>query len=649
MFFDSLKKFAATTTALALLCPVTQTVFGQDHLIGDSQPAKRVIQLQPQLGSTARQAIDNTASRVKRATQEFGAVTPKVGFEDVRVPNILQQVPGKSPATSTAPAQAMAENAFQTPVKTTPAATQLEGTAEPIRPSWTPATPVNFKKPAGVKSLTPAKIKTPTTIAKPADRSAIKTSSKSLTSNAESLIKTKIVSPKFVNVNKPASLRITVSNSGQNSVENVGFHATLPPHTKLISASPQPVSVDGQLMKFELNRIGARDSRDIILQVVPTTRQPIDIATTVRTDNSQKVLVAVRQPQLSVVINGPRQANIGQKVTHEVIVSNIGDGIASDVQVHTQFPPQMMELKSSLTKPITAIEPGKSVKIKYESQAMTAGPIQLQTTAKSDDGAEPKLAAIEMNVFEPKLQVSAIGPKINFVDRNGIYTIKLDNPSKVDITDVNIALGVPTGMKITTISREANVDASKGILRWKFDRIPSGSSEQIQMMAVVTEEGNQVCHILVDSQETSEKEIQLATRVTTRANVGVQIQNDSGPVQVGGKATFTVEVSNRGSRKAEDVNVRIDLPETLKAVPMDSQKILIDGNTILFTEPQVAPGKKVSFKFSAIGQVSGEHVVRSVTQIEGSERTTVAEDTVFVYEVDEARVSESLTPNVPRR
>ena len=66
-----------------------------------------------------------------------------------------------------------------------------------------------------------------------------------------------------------------------------------------------------------------------------------------------------------------------------------------------------------------------------------------------------------MTIFEPTLQVSAIGPKVNFVDRNGIYTINVENKGQVPVTDILVSLNVPEGLKITTISREANVDAEK--------------------------------------------------------------------------------------------------------------------------------------------------------------------------------------------
>jgi uncharacterized repeat protein (TIGR01451 family) len=598
MMKKSWKKAAAVSAVAAFLCPMSPSANAQEVRLTD-QPIKRVFNLDQQ-----------------KIKESFSPTAPNVGYEKIKVPNVLQSAPTNN--------QMLKPLAVQPP---------FQNQRGPVKPSFAPGT-----IPVQQVSTTKSTVKNPES-----------TIANRMTAKLDSLIQTSINSPRFVNVNKEATIKIDVTNTANIPVNAVGFTAVLPTHTKLISATPTPSAIDGQVLKFDLDSINPRDAREIILRVQPTVREPIDIMTSVRTETEQKVLVAVREPQLSVVINGPRQINVGDNVTHEVIVSNIGDGIATGVIIHTDFPEQLLELNSSLKESIAPIEPGKSVKVIYESQAIGSGPIEVKSTARSDDGAEPKLTSAAMTVFEPKLQISAIGPKVNFVNRNGIYTLNLENNGKVDITDVQVSLVVPTGMKITTISREAKVDASKGVLHWSFERIPAGSTEQIQMMSTVTEEGDQVCNFLVDSHETGEKQIQLTTRVTTRADVAVQIKNLSGPVQVGGKALFEVQVTNRGSRKATDVNVRVELPESLQAVPMDSQKVVIEGNTVLFTEPQIAPEKATTFKFTAIGKAGGEHVVRTITQSDGSERRTTAEDTVFVYEVDEARVSESLTPSVLRR
>ena len=83
-------------------------------------------------------------------------------------------------------------------------------------------------------------------------------------------------------------------------------------------------------------------------------------------------------------------------------------------------------------------------------------------------------------------------------------------------------------------------------------------------------------------------------------------------------------------------------------MPVKDGNVVQNTSSIQFEEPLVAAGQKATFKFAAVGVTSGEHVVRSVLQADGSERKVIAEDTIFVYEVDQTRVSESISPAIPR-
>lgn len=583
----------ASVFATAIVCGLVS--FSSDVLA--SQQSGGVIQLQPQTGATIRKAASQTVSRVRR--QSF-------------VPSV-QGLPQVS--------------------------------AEPITPPSAP-TPT---KPVAVKKTQPPKKSLAIQVANNSSVRTTRTGSSKIVNNNDSAIRTTIQSPKFINLNKPAAVSVNLENTGKTAVGQVEFLVALPTSIKLASATPEPTMVEGQMLQFNLKTLNSNETRQIVLNVVPTERTEINITTSIRTETQQNVLVAVREPQLQASINGPRQTNLGEKVTHEIVITNTGDGVATQVNVQPQFPANLVQTKQSQSNLIPKIDPGKSITLVYHSQAIAPGPAEIKAAVSSDDGVAPRSANLAMTVFEPTLEVAAIGPKVNFVDRNGIYTINLENKGKVAITDILVALEVPEGLRITTISREANVDAEKGILRWKFGEIAAGSVEQIQMMALAEKEGNLVCNISVDSHETGEKVINLGTNITTRANLNVELKNNSGPVQVGGKAIFAVELANNGSRKAVDVNVKVQLPESLRAVTPDSQKVSIDGNTVSFIEPQIGPGRKVSFQFSAVGLESGEHIVRTETQIEGSERRVIAENTVFVYDIDEARVSESLKPSFERR
>ena len=322
-------RILAATIALGLLAFNTNAM--------GAQQSNGVIQLQPQAGATLTKAANQTVSRVQHQ-----------GF----VPQSVKGLP-----------QVSAE-----PIAPVPLTPIQHPTKQVVQ---TPSQPL--------KKLPPAPTKT-TPTAKP------NSGFSSIVNNSDSAIRTTIESPKFVNLNKPAVVKVNLANTGKTDVGQVEFLVALPKYVKLISATPKPTMVEGQMLQFNLKTFNAKEKRQILLNVVPTQRTQIDIATSVRTENQQNVLVAVREPKLQALINGPSQTNIGEKVTHEVVVTNVGDGVATQVNVQPVFPKNLVRTKSPSSNVIAEIAPGKSSKLVFHSQAVGSGPAEIQAAVSSDDG-----------------------------------------------------------------------------------------------------------------------------------------------------------------------------------------------------------------------------------------------------------------------
>ncbi len=338
---------------------------------------------------------------------------------------------------------------------------------------------------------------------------------------------------------------------------------------------------------------------------------------------------------------------LGETVEHIVIIENFGDGVAESVRLEAELPDELRFAKQTGMEVAKSLEPGAKRKVKIKSLAQQSGVVDLGFMAAAV-GATSQPAISQLKIVEPKLNVSLAGPRMNFVNRNGIYSIRLDNTGEVAVSDVKIRLAIPAGMKVTTINRPAQADEAEQALTWTFDRIAADSSEVIQMKTVATEPGNQVCQIDISSSETRKKQFELATQVATRAEMNVHVRNQSGPVQVGEKAEFSVVIENNGSSDADNVTVRVELPETMMPVKQDGTSVDEYNRSYVFSKPALAAGQKHEFSFTAVGAATGEFVVRGVLENGDSQPNVIAEDTVYVYEVDEVRVSESLSPLMNR-
>ena len=206
----------ASVFATAIVCGIVS--FNSDALAGQQSG---VIQLQPQTGATIQKAAAQTVSRVRR--QSF-------------VPS-AQALPQVS--------------------------------AEPIAPPSVPRVSAPAIKPVAAKQAPPRKAQ-PRQATKISTAKTSHTNTSAIVNNDDSSIRTTVESPKFVNINKPALVKVKLENTGKTPVGQVEFLVALPESTKLASATPEPTMVEGRLLQFNLKALNANETRQIILNVVPT-------------------------------------------------------------------------------------------------------------------------------------------------------------------------------------------------------------------------------------------------------------------------------------------------------------------------------------------------------------------------------------------
>ena len=455
-----------------------------------------------------------------------------------------------------------------------------------------------------------------------------------------------LIAPRNVNLNQTATIRVQLQNTGADDLKNLKFIATLPEHARFEAARPQPSFHENGKVEFSGIRMAARSNNFIEIDVVPTTKAPLSIGTQIQYTNQEDIAINVRQPELDVQVSGPQRMILGESESYTIKVTNIGDGIANNLVLTSELPEGLTKLRAT-NATIESLGPGKSAQIQIFAQALKSGTKDVQFNLASAE-LEPVIRRASTAVVQPELEVSATGPSINFLQRNGVYQIEVNNPGQVDCSNVNIELNIPQEMAVSTISRQAQYNESSRQLSWNFKQIPAGQNEIIQFKAKCVEEGQHSASIFVDSDQTVEKEFRISTMVATRADVSISISNDNGPIQIGAATVFEIVVENKGSRVATDVEILVELP--VSVAPGVSEDYVVDQyeNTIQFSAADVGPGETKTYSFKAVGSAQGEQVVRSRLRMSGSEREIIAEDSVYIYEADQSKVGQRLVPQIRR-
>ena len=455
-----------------------------------------------------------------------------------------------------------------------------------------------------------------------------------------------LIAPRNINLNQTATIRIQLQNTGTEIVNNIKFIATLPEHARYETARPKPSTYENGQIVFSGIRMAARSNNFIEIDVVPTTKAPLNIGTQIQYTNQEEIAINVRQPELDVQVSGPERLILGESEPYTIKVTNVGDGIANNLRLTSELPEGLTKLRTA-NGVIEQLAPGKSAQIQVFTQAVQSGTKDVSFNLASAE-LKPIVRKASIAVVQPELEVSATGPSVNFLNRDGVYQIEINNPGQVDCSNVNVELNIPQQMSVTTISREAQYNENSRRLIWNFNRIPAGQNQVIQLKARCTEEGQHSSSIFVKSDQTVDKEFRINTMVATRADVSISISNDNGPIQIGAATIFNIAVENKGSRTANGVEIAVELPSALAPGVSDNYSINQYENTIQFSATDIRPGETKNYSFKAVGSAQGEQVVRSRLIMSGSEREIIAEDSVYIYESDQSKVGQKLVPQIRR-
>lgn len=609
---------------------------GQQHLIdGAEGDISRVIQLRNKIEETIEPVAEITSRSVKLADNPLAAemkeavasirettqnlASPSVAFDEIDSSPIEGQFIN-GPAVGTSPRIASMPTVTTRP-QIQRSQSQFQSQPQNIAPA-VPAQLTGYKRTATTpRSMAPVR-----------------------RSESTPVVTTQISAPEFVNVGEIAPVRIDVRNPGKTTLYNVRLIASIPAGASATSGSGQ-IS-DGEC-SFEIDSIEPGESRQFAMDLIQSKKQSLNIETKLVMSDRNTISVGVRQPELMVSVEGPAQANIGSNATHQITITNAGDGVARDVRLQANFPEALRFVRQSGMDAPKTLQPGQKMQVTVVSTPMTPGETGLTFTAEGI-GCEADAADANLRVTQPELRIAAAGPDMNFVQRDGIYSITVDNPGEVEISNVVVQLDIPEGIKVTTISRQAKMDARTGTLTWTFDSIPAQAEQTIQLKTIASTEGEKVCLIRVSSDETEDKEVALKTIIATRADLSIQMKNIGGPVQVGSEADFVVMIENRGSNIASDMEIEILLPAGMRPSSPEEGVVDQNANSILFSDSDLKPGKVREFRFTATGVEKGEHIVRSSLRSGSSQQRVIVENSVYVYEPVQARVSERVSPAIPR-
>lgn len=280
------------------------------------------------------------------------------------------------------------------------------------------------------------------------------------------------------------------------------------------------------------------------------------------------VLITNRSPVLSVTTRGPRTIVVGKEALFEFDLKNASEIAAKNVIVRMHLPHWIEVAKQDTSVGSTRVEPdqqGDSTlnwtiahlngeaheKLKLKIIPRGSRPLDLGVTWTF----VPANSTAQIQVQEPKLEMSVIGPQDVLFGETKIYTITISNPGTGDAENVVLNL------KPLVPSEQAAGVRQIGTIR-------AGTRQTIEVELTAKQTGR--LQVQAEAMADNGLRAQGAQEVRVRrAALEVQVKAPS-MKYAGTKARYTIQVTNSGDAAAQDVAAIATLPAGVKDIASSS-------------------------------------------------------------------------------
>lgn len=557
--------------------------------------------------------------------QSKAVVTPSVTPNAALASPLIETPPPAAAPSSAAPLASDAGDSLSPRVSS-------RRTQRPYVPATSPANVAAKPIPTQRVEATP-----PTDVPTSASMDAPLTLAKS----AGPALRVEVVGPPAAQLGEEAAFKIHVVNQGEAEAKGVAVRVAVPDGARVVTAEAGAgdarVQTDGGATQvlWNLEKLQAQAASGLTLKLVPTVNRPIElsidwslqpVATTTR--------IEVRQSLLELALSGPNDMVYGDTKVFSIVLSNPGTGDAKNVAVNVALGPN-----ASDTMNVGTIAAGTSKTFDFEVTARQTGAMQIAATA-TGTGSLKQQAEHQVLIQRAELEVEASGPEMEFAGSASSYGVRVANKGNAAAHNVQVLVRMPQGARY--LQGVGNVRAEASGLIWQLGDLAPASERMLGFDCELLTDGEMQFQASARGDGALEASDELTTRVEAVADLKLSVNDPQGPIPVGQEVVYEINVVNRGTKAATQVNVVAQFSEGIEPVATDGMPGEVQAGQVVFQPiARINPKETVKLTVKAKAQSDGNHVFRAAVQCSDPDTRLVAEDNTRFYGSSTLRKADS--------
>lgn len=499
--------------------------------------------------------------------------------------------------------------------------------------------------------LVPIRTKVPTS-----DATASTNSGNVLFARQGPLLSVETVGPKRISVGKPSTYDLSIRNAGEVAADQTVVTVDLPDWADVLGTEPSAGSIDSipasaeapHQLRWQVGRLEAKGRERLALKIVPRESRPLDLSVKWDyTPTRSQTVIEVQEARLAMQLDGPREVLYGKAEAFRLEITNTGNGGAENVVLSlfpmgpTQGPPA--------THQFGDLAAGEKKVVEVELTARHSGALTIKVDAQAEGGVEAHLAE-KILVRRAELAVAVEAPAIQYVGANVTYRICVKNPGNAAAKNLEVTASLPPEIQYVSSLQDGRPNAGGKKVTWTAESLSPGGEVVLLLTCNLQTAGVGRIDVSAKANDDLAASGDAATQIESMADLALTVSDPPGPIPVGQETVYELEIHNRGTKAAENVDVVVYFSYGVEPVAAEGSRNRIGAGQVVFDPiAAVAAGENLVLKVRARADAPGNHVCRAEVSCKPLGTRLVSEETTHYYSIANASSATSSPVSQPEQ
>ena len=466
-------------------------------------------------------------------------------------------------------------------------------------------------KPAPIGAMIPVVPAETNTVGKPASGEKIDPTLEQLAGRQEPGVSLEWVGTPVAKVGQPGEYSLVVRNLGNTPLSDVVVKVAIPATLSVQGSAPKAMDERGKLV-WDLGTLIGKQERVIQMKLQAEAKGESMPQAWVTFTGSAVMRVSVREPKLTVKCSVADKVLVGDPAAFTLTVTNPGDGSADRVKIRAVLSEGLEHARGNkIDFDIGNLAAGESRNVTLLCATRTGGVQKCEAVAEAENGLSAK-DTVSLNVIMPRLDLQLVGPRLRYLDRKAIYSLKVTNPGDAPASNVTVADTVPAGFKVLAASDGGRHDFQTRTVSWFLGEVGPGQTREVKLEVQAVNVGEHKHKATAVGARGLRAESELATRVEGVSALLVELVDTEDPVEVGAETTYEVRITNTGSKTETDLRLIAFVPDKMEfKTATGPVRFHPEGRTVVF-EPleKLAPRADAIFRINVKALAAGQCLFR---------------------------------------